>query len=196
VLRYCVSELSGSGIGPDKEVVERLMAMALGEGKQTSLRGGVQAAVVGGKLVLFMRKGCSYEHELPVPGRCVVSDLRMVFRCEERASVPADVPRERRSRRVCVDAAKLHLPLKVRNVRAGDRFTPLGMVGTKKTGDYLTDKKVHRIYRDEIPVVCDKNGIVWLVGLEIADRVKVSHLTREVVAIEYVCQEKSAYAAV
>ena len=120
----------------------------------------------------------------------------MTFRCEKRDSVPSKVPHERRSRRVCMDAVKLDLPLNVRNIRVGDRFTPLGMVGTKKIGDYLTDKKVHRIYRDEIPVVCDMNGIVWLVGLEIADRVKVSHLTREVVAIEYVCQEESADAAV
>ena len=58
------------------------------------------------------------------------------------------------------------------------------MKGSKRVGDYLTDRKVAVVYRDEIPVVCDGKGIVWLVGFEIADRVKIDNRTEKVVAIE------------
>ena len=53
----------------------------------------------------------------------------------------------------------------------------------------MTDRKVASIYRDEIPAVCDKEGIVWLVGFEIADRVKVVGTTRKVLRIEIASDE-------
>jgi tRNA(Ile)-lysidine synthase len=59
------------------------------------------------------------------------------------------------------------------------------MKGAKKVGDFLTDRKVPRSLRDEIPLVCDAAGIVWVVGHEIADRVKVDTGTRKVLTIAY-----------
>ena len=83
-----------------------------------------------------------------------------------------------------LDRDRLSPPLIVRSIRRGDRFVPLGMKGSKSIGDYLTDRKVASLYRDEIPVVCDDKGIVWLVGFEIADRVKIDNRTEKVVTIE------------
>ena len=51
-------------------------------------------------------------------------------------------------------------------------------------GDFLTDRKVPKVYRDEILVVTDDRGIIWVVGYEIADRVKVDKSTRKVVTLE------------
>lgn len=85
-----------------------------------------------------------------------------------------------------MDLTKLRPPFTVRNIRPGDRFRPLGLRGSRKVGDYLTDRKAPPVYRDEIPVLCDKDGIVWLVGFEIADRVKVDSSTKEVWKIEIV----------
>ncbi|UCC45243.1 MAG: tRNA lysidine(34) synthetase TilS, partial [Candidatus Zixiibacteriota bacterium] len=77
------------------------------------------------------------------------------------------------------------------NIRPGDRFRPLGMKGSKKVGDYLTDKKVAMVYRDEVPVLCDGKGIIWLVGYEIADRVKVRRATRRILKVEYIVRKQS-----
>jgi tRNA(Ile)-lysidine synthase len=106
------------------------------------------------------------------------------------------VSRERRARTVLMDLAKLSPPLVVRNIRPGDRFRPLGMTGSRKVADYLIDRKVGRVYRDEIPLVCDKKGIIWLVGFEIADRVKVDRSTKEVLKVEVVRRRGKAVAAV
>ena len=59
------------------------------------------------------------------------------------------------------------------------------MSGRKKIGDYLTDRKFPVSRRDEVVAVCDAKGIVWLVGWEIADRVKIDSTTTEVVTLEY-----------
>ena len=112
------------------------------------------------------------------------------FQTRLSASRKTGVRCQARARKVCVDWDRLRQPLQVRLIRPGDRFVPLGMSGAKKVGDYLTDRKVARMLRDEIPLVCDGDGIVWLVGYEIADRVKVDTGTRRVLTITYGSSER------
>ena len=101
------------------------------------------------------------------------------------------IPSERRSQAVSVDWDRLRPPLELRGIRPGDRFRPLGLRGSKKVSDYLTDRKVPRVFRDEIPLLCDREGIVWLVGYEIADRVKIDTSTRKVFTVEYQVRRQS-----
>ena len=115
--------------------------------------------------------------------------LRLKFRARRTLKKNVTLSRQKRSKKVILDEARVNPPLFVRCIRPGDRFRPLGLTGSKKVGDYLTDKKVPLVYRDEIPVVCDTEGIIWLVGYEIADRVKVDHKTKKVITIE-VCSRK------
>lgn len=60
--------------------------------------------------------------------------------------------------------------LVVRSTRRGDRFRPYGMQGSKLVSDYLTDRKRTRIDRLATKVVCDDNGIVWIVGERMSHR--------------------------
>ncbi|MFH1372900.1 MAG: tRNA lysidine(34) synthetase TilS [bacterium] len=184
LLRYCLVELSPTGRMPDKIVVERLDESCRRRNKGFSLPEKVQAAVVRDRLVLFRKNIGAYSQEL-VPGRkCSLPQLRLSFYYSRPRTTGDRVVRERRARKVLLDRDRLSPPLIVRNIRRGDRFVPLGMKGSKRVGDYLTDRKVAGVYRDEIPVVCDGKGIVWLVGFEIADRVKIDNRTEKVVAIE------------
>jgi len=59
--------------------------------------------------------------------------------------------------------------LTVRSRRAGDRFQPLGLTGTKKLQDFFTDAHVPRAERDAIPVFEAGQGIIWLAGYRIAE---------------------------
>ena len=69
--------------------------------------------------------------------------------------------------------------LTIRNWRQGDRVDPLGMRGRhKKVGDIFTDAKVPRAKRHRVPIVADAQGIVWVVGHCVAERVKVTPTTR------------------
>ena len=184
VLRYCLAEVSGSAQAPDKEVVDRLDRACCGRRKGVSLPGGVQATRAGNVMVIGPDTPRSYERvlELGAAVRLDCPPVEISVRSESYEG--ASVVVERGTYVVRVDRAKLKLPLVVRSIEAGDRFDPLGLDGTKKVGDYLTDRKVPAVYRDEIPVVCDSKGIIWLVGYEIADRVKIDGSTKEVLRIE------------
>jgi tRNA(Ile)-lysidine synthase len=78
-----------------------------------------------------------------------------------------------------VDFDRLVLPLSVRTPATGDRFAPLGMKGkSTPLADFFRGRGVPRHRRALTPLVCDRLGIVWVVGHRIADRVKVTGDTR------------------
>jgi tRNA(Ile)-lysidine synthase len=78
-----------------------------------------------------------------------------------------------------VDFDRLDGPLSIRAPRAGDRFEPLGMGGRSlPLADFLRGRHVPRERRASTPLVCDRRGIVWVVGHRIAERVKVAGSTR------------------
>lgn len=68
----------------------------------------------------------------------------------------------------------------VRKWEAGDKFIPLGMKNFKKVSDFLTDSKVAPVERKNQLVVTNGNYIVWVVGLRIDDRFKISTNTRKI----------------
>jgi tRNA(Ile)-lysidine synthase len=187
ILRFCLMNLSGQSQAPDKEVIDRLIRL---DRKTHALPGGLQAVLTSDKLVIYKRsKTSGTEAELNFNESLRPDGLNLQFRARRVLKKNIALNRQKRSRKVTLDEARVKLPLVVRAIRAGDRFRPLGMAGNKKVGDYLTDKKVPSVYRDEIPVVCDGEGIIWVVGYEIADRVKIDHQTKKVITIE-VCAGK------
>ena len=65
-----------------------------------------------------------------------------------------------------IDADKIQGDLVIRNRRNGDKITPKGMKGTKKIKDIFIDNKISVDIRDEIPLVCDENAIIWIAGIQ------------------------------
>ena len=181
LLRYGLKFLSPRQLAPDKEVIDRLVS--LGE-KSVSLPDKIQAVFTDQKLVLYRRvKPAAYDIKLDYDGQVRLDSPKLAFKCRlKRSGTP--LKNRKNARQVNLDFDRVNLPLTVRNIRPGDRFRPLGLSGTKKVGDFLTDRKVPPVYRDEIPVVSDNEGIIWLVGYEIADRVKIDNKTKKVVSIE------------
>src|SRR3954453_16836605 len=62
----------------------------------------------------------------------------------------------------------------IRNRRPGDRFRPLGMSHEKKLKDFLIDRKIPVEVRDSIPLLVWNGEIVWVAGIEISDKFKVT----------------------
>lgn len=94
-----------------------------------------------------------------------------------------------------LDAAKLCGQLTLRSVRPGDRFSPLGLKGSKLVSDYLTDRHRSRIDKLAALAVCDDAGIVWLVGERIDRRVAISAATAEVVVLRVKYSEPTSPSA-
>ena len=89
-----------------------------------------------------------------------------------------------KNNRCLVDFNKINFPLKVRNRRAGDKFAPLGLNGSKKIKDYFIDKKVKKSERDKIPLVVDNNGlIIWIAGYHINEKAKITKETDNILKL-------------
>lgn len=84
-----------------------------------------------------------------------------------------------------IDAACVKGSLRIRPVRTGDRFHPFGMKGTKLVSDYLTDRHISRNDRQKAMVVCDEQGILWLVGDRPDERTRVSPNTEHIILLTY-----------
>jgi tRNA(Ile)-lysidine synthase len=82
------------------------------------------------------------------------------------------------------DWEKLSLPLIIRNRRAGDRFNPLGMKGTKKLKKFFIDRKIPVQERDKIPLIVSSDGIIWVVGCQQSDLGKVTLETETVLKLK------------
>ena len=81
----------------------------------------------------------------------------------ESKQFDGNIPKERSV--AMLDTAKLHMPLRIRNIQEGDRFVPYGMRGSKLVSDYLTDRKKSITEKHRQLAVTDADGnIVWLVG--------------------------------
>lgn len=78
----------------------------------------------------------------------------------------------------------LDFPLKVRTRRPGDRFVPLGHKSEKKLKDFLSDQKIDKKRRDELPLILSKDKIIWLSPLRISNEFKVTAATQKILKIE------------
>lgn len=75
--------------------------------------------------------------------------------------------------------------LLVRPRQRGDRFQPLGLDQPKKLGEFMIDAKIPRAWRQQVPLVCSPEHIIWVVGWRIDERVKVSEDTKKVLCLEF-----------
>ncbi len=84
-----------------------------------------------------------------------------------------------------LDLDKAGAPLKVRSRQPGDRFQPLGVEAEKKLQDFMVDAKIPRTWRDRVPLVCSPQGILWVVGYRISEKVKVTEATKQLLALKF-----------
>ena len=82
------------------------------------------------------------------------------------------------------DRDRIHFPLIVRNIRPGDRFSPLGVKGTQKVKKYFIDNKIPLVQRKQCPLVLSRDKIIWVVGHRIDNSVKIGPQTRRVLKAE------------
>lgn len=85
-----------------------------------------------------------------------------------------------------LSADLLDFPLTASHWTEGDRFTPLGMKGSKLVSDFFNDIKLNKIEKERQMILrSSKNGIIWIAGKRLDDRFKVRNDTRLVLRIEF-----------
>jgi len=74
----------------------------------------------------------------------------------------------------------------LRTHQPGDRFIPLNFRGRKKLADFFSDRKIPHHLRRKTPILEAPDGIVWIGGLAIDDRFKVTDATKRLLRLEMI----------
>lgn len=75
---------------------------------------------------------------------------------------------------------------RLRARRPGDRFQPLGLGGhSTKLADFLINARIEAALRDRWPLVTAGDAIVWVAGLRLDERFRVTAGTRRVVRLRF-----------
>lgn len=98
---------------------------------------------------------------------------------------PDGFPKEPSCLHQWVDDSKVEAGMHLRSIEAGDSLVPLGMSGTKKVSDLLSEAGLTLAARRRLPIICDGAGPIWLPGIAVADRVKIDSGTELAVKIEF-----------
>lgn len=88
------------------------------------------------------------------------------------------------NRIIQIDASLIQYPLTLRRWTNGDTFFPFGMNRQKKLSDFFIDQKLNLKQKDETWLLLSQNQIVWVVGLRLDNRFKITESTQEVLEIK------------
>lgn len=187
LVRICLQHLDALANVGSIHLSDILILAGQGQsGSSLDLPGGLQV-VLEGAFLCFCRRDTGQRADnpvleaarhLPVPGR---------MEWGTGVTITAELlpvgPHPRGPACVFIDQAQVKGSLKVRSRRSGDVLQPLGMNGTKKLKDLFIDRKIPQSLRDSIPLIVDGDTIVWVAGVQLSDRYKVTEHTQRVIRL-------------
>lgn len=202
LIRQLFKELKGSRQGLTARHVEQVIHLATvsGGGRRVDLPGGVVVRKSYGELIFGIEneraagwqhadedhgsRAYAYRIELPERGCAVVSvpELQRLFRLKVIDWGCAE--RETRGGCLALDAARLQMPLILRNWRPGDAYRPLGRRQIHKVKQMFAEGRIPAHDRAGWPVLESAGEVVWARGMSPAGEFCVGKDTTVGVLIE------------
>ena len=124
-----------------------------------------------------------YYHHIEIPGSVNIEEKGMKIAFDLMDTGPFDYSS---GSTVFIDYSVISFPLVIRNIRPGDRIQPFGLKGTKKVKSLFIDEKVPRNERGKIPLLVDQESVLWIPGVRLSDRAKVTNRTEKVLRAEII----------
>ena len=168
--------------------VEKLLSMLRkGEvGAAVELPDRARARIEHGCVVFSHGDGPLKElkRSISVPGSVTFEAAGLVIEARLIPRAALDVsPDDLGDDRALFDWDRVGRALIVRSRMEGDRFRPFGMEGSQSLKDLFINSKVAFSFRPSVPVLCDEDGILWVVGIRRSARAPVTDETETVLSV-------------
>ena len=159
--------------------------LQLGSGKEFHLEKSLVLKNEKGKLISRgeLLPALDYKHKWE--GKQSLNIKEADLRFEARKFKKAEMQKLAFDDKACVflDWNKLAFPLIIRSRCPGDRYLPLGAPGRKKLKEAFREKGIPSQKRDRCPVFLSGGKIVWVLGLPVSERFKVTENTTDILSI-------------
>lgn len=144
-------------------------------GKETHLPGAYRLMTNGDFLYLLA------EGE-KIPGKGPEISMGRLYISEEEWEEGRQIPESVYTK--YVDCDKIENTLVLRARQPGDRIW-VRKDKSKAFKDWCIDEKIPRELRDQIPLVCDGNRVIWAVGYRLGENAKVTDETRRIFTMNW-----------
>lgn len=187
---------------PGQRQIESIIRLTVTHPHVIHLGRGLRAWRENGRLIMACPRGDSnsredlididgpnFEYTIPGPGTYPLLALNRLLVVEITAPPgPADL---RQEGAVFLNYALVTFPIIIRSYRPGDRFSPLNGPGSKKVGDFMTDRKIPRSQRRQIPLLINNGKVAALLNLAIDNDHRITPDTRKSLKLSLVEQCRS-----
>lgn len=188
IVRLGIEKLAGSLTGFEYKNFENVLELLeKATGAAVMLPKGLKAYIsydflIISKIVEKQDKKCYYKLKYHDNNNIPGSDVSITVDTAEAGRLEG-LPRDKYT--IFIDGEKLREELVYRNRREGDRFSPIGMKGSKKLKDYFIDEKIPKEERDEIELLADGKEIIWVIGKRLSEKYKITGSTKNIIIIKY-----------
>ena len=193
ILRETYQDLRPQTQGLSYQHVENIIELTQNEvgEKSIDLPAGILVKKSYNSLVFLQDKGDieskkTFQKEIKVniPGQTIIPGENLII----EAFSSKKMIKTRDYNQVVVDADKI-VALTIRKRKAGDRIQPLGMRGRKKLKNFFIDRKVKKEKRDHINLVCQGEDIIWIPGIALSEKVRVTDETKSFLILKIKSKE-------
>ncbi len=122
--------------------------------------------------------------EIPVPALNGVLKIERIPRPSDLASL-LQSPEALSGHAAFLDAGTIRGPLTLRPRRPGERFTPLGMKGSRKVKKTMMEAEWTLEQRLQPRIVACGDAVVWIIGSTIAHSYRITDETKEILGLRF-----------
>lgn len=120
------------------------------------------------------------EHTIEEFAESIVDPISLNFKNIRKTT---DFRISKKKNKIHIDADKIKYPLTLRKWKRGDIFYPFGMKSSKKLSDFFIDEKINRNQKENIWLLVSDDKIVWIIGLRMDDRFKITETTKNILEV-------------
>ena len=195
------------GFNANRETLAHLRSLAEKKGKyKIALANGLTGFLEYGNLIFQkkpVKKSAPASREIPIPSNLLLPDWNISI--ETSLIKPENLPEGFRFakrepmgaiwQRVFAEGEAVEITeyldadslkcdtLLIRSRKPGDKYRPIGNAGTRTLKKLLIDEKVPVSHRERVPVIAASGRIVYVPGYRIAEAVRITTETRNVMKL-------------